>query len=35
VAKAGYATDPHYADKLIAMIEKYQLEALDLPPEAR
>ncbi len=34
VAKAGYATDPRYADKLIAMIDKYQLEALDLPPEA-
>ncbi|WP_341686708.1 glycoside hydrolase family 73 protein [Limnohabitans sp.] len=34
VAKAGYATDPRYADKLISMIDKYQLEALDLPPEA-
>jgi len=38
VAKAGYATDPRYADKLIGMIDKYQLEALDLPlnlsPEA-
>jgi flagellum-specific peptidoglycan hydrolase FlgJ len=38
VAKAGYATDPRYADKLIAMIDKYQLEALDPPlnlsPEA-
>lgn len=33
VAKAGYATDPAYADKLISMIDKYQLEALDLPPE--
>ena len=36
--RAGYATDPRYADKLIAMIDKYQLEALDLPlklsPEA-
>ena len=31
VAKAGYATDPRYADKLIAMIDKYQLEALDPP----
>ncbi len=38
VAKAGYATDPRYADKLIAMIDKYQLEVLDTPlnlsPEA-
>lgn len=34
VATAGYATDPRYADKLISMIDKYQLEALDLPPEA-
>ena len=38
VAKAGYATDPRYADKLIAMIDKYQLESLDPPlnlsPEA-
>ncbi len=29
VAQAGYATDPNYADKLIAMIDKYKLDQLD------
>ena len=28
------ATDPRYADKLVAVIDKYQLEALDPPPAA-
>lgn len=27
--KAGYATDPHYPDKLIQLIERYQLDKLD------
>ena len=27
--KAGYATDPQYADKLIALIERYQLNECD------
>jgi flagellar rod assembly protein/muramidase FlgJ len=31
---AGYATDPGYADKLINMIDKYQLAMLDTPSEA-
>lgn len=29
LAKAGYATDPHYADRLIDIIEKYDLSELD------
>jgi LysM repeat protein len=29
LSKAGYATDPKYADKLISLIEKYQLHELD------
>ena len=29
VAQAGYATDPNYAGKLIAMIDKYKLDQLD------
>ncbi|MDO4680637.1 MAG: glycoside hydrolase family 73 protein [Aerococcus sp.] len=29
LAKAGYATDPDYADKLIAIIQQYHLTALD------
>jgi len=29
VAKAGYATDPNYAEKLIALIEKYKLYEID------
>jgi flagellum-specific peptidoglycan hydrolase FlgJ len=32
---AGYATDPDWADKLIRLIDSYNLEALDdLPPTA-
>lgn len=30
--KAGYATDPKYADKLIGMIERYNLNAYDNGP---
>jgi flagellum-specific peptidoglycan hydrolase FlgJ len=33
VAKAGYATDPHYADKLIAMIKGRNLTRFDNPKE--
>jgi flagellum-specific peptidoglycan hydrolase FlgJ len=29
IHKAGYATDPAYSDKLIAMIKKYDLERFD------
>ena len=29
VAKAGYATDPDYAAKLISIIDQYRLAALD------
>ncbi len=29
LAKAGYATDPHYSDRLIDIIEKYDLNELD------
>lgn len=29
--KAGYATDPQYAKKLISLIERYQLHKFDLP----
>ncbi|MEY2949456.1 MAG: hypothetical protein RLZZ248_657 [Bacteroidota bacterium] len=29
LAKAGYATDPQYGQKLISIIEKYQLNKLD------
>lgn len=31
--KAGYATDPLYADKLIGIIEKYDLTLLDYHPD--
>ena len=30
--KAGYATDPHYANKLITIIEKYNLASYDQLP---
>ena len=29
VAQAGYATDPEYAEKLVSIIEQYQLACLD------
>ena len=29
--EAGYATDPHYAKKLIALIERYELFQYDIP----
>jgi hypothetical protein len=29
LAEAGYATDPHYADKLIALMDRYDLYRLD------
>ena len=29
LAQAGYATDPEYANKLIAVMAKHQLQALD------
>lgn len=29
--QCGYATDPHYADRLIAIIERYELYRFDLP----
>jgi len=29
IHKAGYATDPAYSDKLIAMINKYDLTRFD------
>jgi flagellum-specific peptidoglycan hydrolase FlgJ len=29
--KAGYATDPNYAEKLISLIERYQLYQYDIP----
>lgn len=29
IQKAGYATDPHYSDKLIQIIDQYQLYELD------
>ena len=29
LADAGYATDPEYANKLIALMDKHQLQALD------
>lgn len=32
VAAAGYATDPAYADKLCAVIRRYNLAALDAAP---
>jgi len=32
---AGYATDPKYPDKLIAIIEKYKLNQYDLPESER
>ncbi|MBR9919718.1 MAG: glucosaminidase domain-containing protein [Bacteroidetes bacterium] len=31
LSEIGYATDPNYADKLINIIEKYQLHRLDRP----
>lgn len=35
IHRAGkvYATDPQYADKVIALIERYNLDKYDLPPE--
>lgn len=33
--KAGYATDPKYPDKLIDLIERYQLDRFDTPPKGR
>lgn len=35
IRRAGkvYATDPQYADKVIALIERYNLDKYDLPPE--
>ena len=32
VAAAGYATDPEYASKLIAIIRQHGLSSLDIPP---
>ena len=34
--KAGYATDPHYAELLIGIIDKYKLDQYDVtkPPAA-
>lgn len=29
IAAAGYATDPHYADKVISIIRQYKLDQLD------
>lgn len=34
VAKAGYATDPHYADKLLAMIAGRNLTRFDIDRDA-
>jgi hypothetical protein len=34
LSKAGYATDPKYADKLIRIIEDNQLNLLDLGSES-
>jgi len=31
VAKAGYATDPHYAEAIVALIEFHQLKQYDRP----
>jgi flagellum-specific peptidoglycan hydrolase FlgJ len=31
LAQAGYATDPYWAPKLIALIDTFDLESLDLP----
>ncbi|WBW49879.1 glycoside hydrolase family 73 protein [Peptoniphilus equinus] len=31
IQQAGYATDPNYADKVISIIERYDLDALDEP----
>ncbi|MEL0202534.1 MAG: glucosaminidase domain-containing protein, partial [Flavobacteriaceae bacterium] len=33
--KAGYATDPKYPDKLIDLIERYQLDRFDTLPKGR
>ena len=33
--KAGYATDPRYADKLIKLIEDYDLGRFDIPAEKK
>ena len=29
LAKAGYATDPGYADKVISLMNQHKLQALD------
>lgn len=34
VQAAGYATDPDYAEKLIAIMRAHNLAALDAPPES-
>jgi flagellum-specific peptidoglycan hydrolase FlgJ len=33
IHKAGYATDPSYSDKLISLMDKYNLYAYDLVPK--
>lgn len=33
--KCGYATDPHYADRLIAIVERYELYRFDTPGNKR
>lgn len=35
IHRAGkvYATDPNYAEKVIALIDRYQLDKYDIPPE--
>ncbi len=33
--KCGYATDPHYADRLIAIVEKYELYKFDTAGNSR
>lgn len=35
LSQCGYATDPHYADRLIAIIEKYELFNFDTPASQR
>jgi flagellum-specific peptidoglycan hydrolase FlgJ len=32
LARAGYATDPQYGQKIIALIRQYKLALLDAPP---
>jgi flagellum-specific peptidoglycan hydrolase FlgJ len=32
LARAGYATDPEWPDKLIGLIDGFNLESLDIPP---